>query len=62
MTFGLAFESQKEMSSLFYLPHANRLGTNRMSKVVARNTQAIDLKASSIFNVEAGIHRVDESE
>lgn len=50
------------MSSLYYLPHANRPGTDRMSKAVARNPQVIDLIASSIFNVQAGIYRVDESE
>jgi hypothetical protein len=50
------------MSSLFFLPHASRPGTDRMSKVVASNRQVIDLIVSSIFNVEAGTYRVDESE
>ncbi|GAA5813004.1 hypothetical protein MFLAVUS_006470 [Mucor flavus] len=67
MTFGLvifmASESQKKKkTSLFYLYHANRPGTDCMCKAVARNPQVIDLKASSIINVESGIHRVDESE
>ncbi|KAI9256706.1 hypothetical protein BY458DRAFT_492533 [Sporodiniella umbellata] len=33
-----------------------------MCKAIARNPQVIDLIASSIFNVEAGIYHVDESE